>query len=61
MKRLFTIKSGYSEKVPQSFCYDGKRYIIQYSRQYSDTYGRLIAYSKNGKRVKTGSKVKIGF
>ena len=60
MKKLFTIKSGYTEKVPQALCDNGTHYIVQFSRYNSDSYGRLIKYTKGGKKVKTGPKLSTG-
>ena len=59
-RKIGTINSGKEEKVPQAFCQDGNRYIVQFSRHNSDSYGRLISYKKSLKRTKTGPSLKLG-
>ena len=60
MKKVTLIKSSHSENIPQAFCNDGSHYIVQFSRKNSDSYGRLISYTKKGKKVKTGPALSLG-
>lgn len=59
MKKIADITAG-KGMVPQSFCNTGSKYVVQFVKYPSDSYGKLIAYTKGGSKSKTGPSVSVG-